>query len=55
MAACIAAYPYLKADVHILERARYFTGHGYVYVALDVRGRGDSDGQFVPYATLRSH
>jgi len=41
--------PYLKADVHILERAHYFTGHGYVYVALDVRGRGDSDGQFVPY------
>lgn len=41
--------PYLKADVHILERAHYFTGQGYVYVALDVRGRGDSDGQFVPY------
>ena len=28
---------------------RYFASHGYVYVAMDVRGRGDSDGAFVPY------
>jgi putative CocE/NonD family hydrolase len=28
---------------------RYFAAHGYVYVAMDVRGRGDSDGVFVPY------
>jgi putative CocE/NonD family hydrolase len=28
---------------------RYFATHGYVYVAMDVRGRGDSDGAFVPY------
>ena len=29
--------------------ARYFAARGYVYVAMDVRGRGDSDGKFVPY------
>lgn len=28
---------------------RYFASHGYVYVAMDVRGRGDSDGVFTPY------
>jgi putative CocE/NonD family hydrolase len=28
---------------------RYFASHGYVYVAMDVRGRGDSEGAFVPY------
>jgi uncharacterized protein len=28
---------------------RYFASRGYVYVAMDVRGRGDSDGVFVPY------
>lgn len=26
-----------------------FARHGYVYVAMDVRGRGDSGGQFVPW------
>src|SRR2546421_9458122 len=41
--------PYLKADVHILEHANYLTEHGYAYVALDVRGRGNSEGEFVPY------
>ncbi len=28
---------------------KYFASRGYVYVAMDVRGRGDSDGAFVPY------
>jgi putative CocE/NonD family hydrolase len=32
-----------------LAAGRYFASHGYVYVAMDVRGRGDSDGVFVPY------
>jgi putative CocE/NonD family hydrolase len=32
-----------------LTVGRYFAAHGYVYVAMDVRGRGDSDGVFVPY------
>jgi putative CocE/NonD family hydrolase len=32
-----------------LALGRFFASHGYVYVAMDVRGRGDSDGVFVPY------
>ena len=32
-----------------LVLGKYFASHGYVYVAMDVRGRGDSDGVFVPY------
>ena len=27
----------------------YFAEHGYAFVAVDVRGRGDSEGLFVPY------
>ena len=41
--------PYLKADPAMLANARYFAEHEYVFVAMDVRGRGDSDGVFVPY------
>ncbi|GCE30633.1 hydrolase [Dictyobacter alpinus] len=40
--------PYMKADVS-LENAKYFVRHGYIFVSMDVRGRGDSDGDFVPY------
>jgi putative CocE/NonD family hydrolase len=32
------------------QQARPFVASGYVYVAADVRGRGDSEGEFVPYA-----
>jgi putative CocE/NonD family hydrolase len=32
-----------------LQWGGFFASHGYVYVAVDVRGRGDSDGVFVPY------
>jgi uncharacterized protein len=41
--------PYLKADMVVVERAQQFVKRGYVYVAMDVRGRGDSDGDFTPY------
>ena len=42
--------PYLKADMVVVERAQQFVKRGYVYVAMDVRGRGDSDGElFNPY------
>jgi len=40
--------PYMKAGIKF-ERAKYFVRHGYVFVEMDVRGRGDSDGEFVPY------
>lgn len=41
--------PYNKNQKIYLDAARYFAQHGYVYVTMDVRGRGDSDGAFVPY------
>jgi len=41
--------PYVKADTRTAETARAFAERGYAYVAMDVRGRGDSEGTFVPY------
>ena len=43
--------PYNKSTPRggTLELGRYFAARGYVYVAMDVRGRGDSDGKFTPY------
>jgi putative CocE/NonD family hydrolase len=41
--------PYLKTSPQALKTARYFAERGFVYVWMDVRGRGDSDGVFVPY------
>lgn len=42
--------PYNKASggKTTIERWRYFASRGYVFVAMDVRGRGDSDGEWVP-------
>lgn len=39
--------PYTKPGAY--DTAKRFVPHGYVWVAMDVRGRGDSDGKFVPY------
>ncbi|HEX9067168.1 MAG TPA: CocE/NonD family hydrolase [Ktedonobacterales bacterium] len=41
--------PYVKSQEAQLEVGRAFARAGYAYVAMDVRGRGDSDGVFVPY------
>ncbi|MGH9775157.1 MAG: CocE/NonD family hydrolase [Candidatus Acidiferrales bacterium] len=42
--------PYVKAgNARALERYRRFVAQGYVFVAMDERGRGDSDGKFTPY------
>ena len=41
--------PYLKSSESALDNGRYYASQGYAYVAMDVRGRGDSDGVFVPY------
>src|SRR5579862_2085558 len=41
--------PYLKANVDLLQQAQAFAERGFVFVAVDVRGRGDSDGAFTPY------
>ena len=32
------------------DRAMYFANHGYVYALVDVRGRGNSEGDFEPFA-----
>lgn len=47
----LARTPYNKSIErgNHLGLGRYFASRGYVYVAMDVRGRGDSDGVFVPY------
>ncbi len=41
--------PYNKTGDALLKEARGFVGRGFVYVAMDVRGRGDSDGEWRPY------
>jgi putative CocE/NonD family hydrolase len=41
--------PYLKNQEPLPERARKYVEAGYAFVVMDVRGRGDSDGEFVPY------
>jgi len=41
--------PYLKNSQSALKLGRYFASHGYAFVVVDVRGRGDSEGEFVPY------
>lgn len=38
--------PYIGQKYH--EEAMYFAAHGYAFVTVDVRGRGDSDGVFTP-------
>ncbi len=41
--------PYNRNGENILAAARAFVARGYVYVAQDVRGRGDSQGDWLPY------
>jgi len=38
--------PYISQTYH--ERGRYFAAHGYVFLTVDVRGRGNSEGEFTP-------
>jgi putative CocE/NonD family hydrolase len=40
--------PYVSDSYH--NRAYYFAQHGYVFVLVDVRGRGNSEGVFEPFA-----
>ncbi|MEP7243944.1 MAG: CocE/NonD family hydrolase [Gammaproteobacteria bacterium] len=45
--ACVLTMtPYISQTYH--ERGVYFAAHGYVFAAVDVRGRGDSEGEFRP-------
>lgn len=38
--------PYIAQSYH--ERGMYFAAHGYVFLTVDVRGRGNSEGAFTP-------
>jgi putative CocE/NonD family hydrolase len=40
--------PYISDTYH--ARAAYFASHGYVFALADVRGRGNSGGEFEPFA-----
>jgi uncharacterized protein len=40
--------PYISDSYH--DRAMYFAQHDYVYALVDVRGRGNSEGNFAPFA-----
>lgn len=40
--------PYISDNYH--ARAAYFASHGYVFALVDVRGRGNSGGEFEPFA-----
>lgn len=41
--------PYISDRYH--DRAMYFTSRGYVFALVDVRGRGNSGGNFEPFAS----
>ncbi len=41
--------PYGKTTDKNVETGRYFASKGFIFIASDVRGRGDSDGSFLPY------
>jgi putative CocE/NonD family hydrolase len=38
--------PYISQSYH--DRGMYFAAHGYVFLTIDVRGRGNSEGTFTP-------
>ena len=40
--------PYIGDSYH--DRAMYFAGHGLPFLLVDVRGRGNSEGTFTPFA-----
>ncbi|HEY2278911.1 MAG TPA: CocE/NonD family hydrolase [Streptosporangiaceae bacterium] len=47
--AVVMRTPYGRSGERQSARAEAFARGGYAYVLVDVRGRGDSDGEFVPY------
>ena len=47
----VARTPYNKNTAEQQERAAAYAAHGYNFVDMDVRGRGDSDGSFEPWRT----
>src|SRR4051812_49705164 len=49
--AVVLRTPYGKTGALQSKRAETFAAAGYVAVLVDVRGRGDSDGDFAPYSS----
>lgn len=49
--AIVVRTPYGRSADGMVDQARYFASRGYAVVNVDVRGRGDSEGSFVPYRT----
>jgi putative CocE/NonD family hydrolase len=47
--AVVTRTPYMRGRHLSPESWLRLVGHGYAYVAVDVRGRGDSDGSFTPF------
>jgi uncharacterized protein len=47
--AIVIRTPYMKATEFTAEQGKEFARNGYAVVYMDVRGRGDSEGEFVPY------
>jgi hypothetical protein len=50
-AAVLARTPYLKNNREQQLLAQVYADNGYTFVWMDVRGRGDSDGEFEPWRT----
>jgi putative CocE/NonD family hydrolase len=48
--AILVRTPYDNTGQDYISWARRFTAHGYPFVVQDCRGRGDSDGEFTPWA-----
>lgn len=47
--AIVVRTPYGRSSDGNVEQGRWFAARGYAVLVVDVRGRGDSDGEFVPY------
>ena len=46
--ACVLTMtPYISQSYH--DRGVYFAAHNYAFISVDVRGRGDSEGEFHPF------
>lgn len=46
----LARTPYMRTGLRLAEWGRWFAERGYVFVAQDTRGRGDSEGRFEFFA-----
>ena len=47
--AIISRTPYLKTTDITIENSKFYASKGYAVIVVDTRGRGDSEGVFVPY------